>query len=258
MNRNKALALYLLGTLGQIWIICLIVFVLRSKGLVINYMTMAGLVAIGVGGISSALWGTVIAVKYKKYTLNKVLKDFCNIGQGYRSYLLAFLFLLLDFGYITFGGELRISTWYVPVAMFFKHIVFGGIEEVGWRYIFQPILQERCNYIVATVITFVMWGMWHFSYFYIEGTLSQVQASAFLLGLLVNCFILSALFIVTKSLWICVMTHSLINVFSQLTMGGNASVSYACKVIVIIVAVSLVIREEKNNERCKNQKLLEN
>ena len=50
MNRNKALALYLLGTLGQIWIICFIVFVLRSKGLVINYTTIVGLVAIGVGG----------------------------------------------------------------------------------------------------------------------------------------------------------------------------------------------------------------
>lgn len=246
MNRNKALALYLLGTLGQIWIICLIVFVLRSKGFVINYTTMAGLVAIGVGGISSALWGTVIAVKYKKYTLNKVHKDFCNIGQGYRSYLLAFLFLLLDFSYIIFGGELRISAWYVPVVMFFKHIIFGGIEEVGWRYIFQPILQERCNYIVATVITFVMWGMWHFSYFYIEGTLPQVQASAFLLGLLVNCFILSALFIVTKSLWICVMMHSLINVFSQLAVGGKLYVSYVCKIVIILVAIGFVIREEKD------------
>lgn len=255
MNRNKALALYLLGTLGQIWIICLIVFVLRSKGIIVDYTTIAGLVAIGVGGISSALWGTVIAVKYKKCKLNKVLKDFYNVGQGYRSYLLAFLFLLLDFGYIIFGGELRISAWYFPVVMFFKHIVFGGIEEVGWRYVFQPVLQERCTYIVATVITFAVWGIWHFSYFYIEGTLPQVQASAFLLGLLVNCFILSVLFIVTKSLWICVMTHSLINVFSQLAVGGNTFVSYACKVIIIMVAVSLVIREEKNNERSKNQKL---
>lgn len=258
MNRNKALALYLLGTLGQIWIICLIVFVLRSKGLVINYTTMAGLVAIGVGGISSALWGTVIAVKYKKYTLNKVLKDFCNIGQGYRSYLLVFLFLLLDFGYIIFGGELRISTWYVPVVMFFKHIIFGGIEEIGWRYIFQPVLQERCNYIVATVISFAVWGIWHFSYFYIEGTLPQVQASAFLLGLLVNCFILSALFIVTKSLWICVMTHSLINVFSQLTVGGNMYVSYVCKMIIVIVTIGFVTREEKNKKGNERQKLLEN
>ena len=153
--------------------------------------------------------------------------------------------------YIIFGGELRISAWYVPVVMFFKHIIFGGIEEIGWRYIFQPVLQERCNYIVATVITFVMWGMWHFSYFYIEGTLPQVQASAFLLGLLVNCFILSALFIVTKSLWICVMTHSLINVFTQLAMGGSQYVSYACRIIIIVTAVVLSIKEQKlsNTER---------
>lgn len=246
MNRNKALALYLLGTLGQIWIVCFIVFLLRGNGIVVDYTNVVGMFAIGVGGISSALWGTVIAVKYKNYTLKKVLKDFCNVGQGYRNYLLLFLFLVANFCYIFFGGELRISAWYVPIVMLFKHIIFGGIEEVGWRYVFQPILQERCKYIASTLITFVAWGIWHFSYFYIEGTLSQVQASQFLLGLLVNCFILSALFILTKSLWICVMTHSLINVFSQLAVGGNLYVSYVCKIIIILAAVGFVIREEKD------------
>ncbi len=63
MSRNKAIALYLLGTLGQIWMICVIVFILRNLGVVINYTTLAGMVAIGVGGISSALWGKIIAVK---------------------------------------------------------------------------------------------------------------------------------------------------------------------------------------------------
>lgn len=65
MSRNKAIALYLLGTLGQIWMICVIVFILRNLGVVINYTTLAGMVAIGVGGIPSALWGKIIAIKYK-------------------------------------------------------------------------------------------------------------------------------------------------------------------------------------------------
>lgn len=76
-----------------------------------------------------------------------------------------------------------------------------------------------------------------FFYFYIEGTLPQVQVFGFLLGLLINCFVLSALFIKTNSLWICVMPHVLINVFSQLATGGNQYVLYVSKIIIIVMAV---------------------
>ncbi len=40
------------------------------------------------------------------------------------------------------------------------------------------------------------------------------------------------------------MTHSLINVFSQLEMDGNQYVSYVCKIILIVMAVILSIREQ--------------
>lgn len=143
MSRKKAIFLYLSGTLGQIWMIFIIIFILRNLGMVVDYTTPVGMVAIGIGGVSSALW-----------------------------------------------------------------------------------------------------GIWHFSYFYIEGTLPQVQVFGFLLGLLTNCFILSALFVKTNSLWICVMTHSLINVFSQLAVGGNQNISYTCKIIIIVMATALSIREQ--------------
>lgn len=244
MSRNKAIALYLLGTLGQIWMICIIVFTLRNLGVVVDYTTPIGMVAIGIGGVSSALWGTIIAVRYKKYSIKKILNDFFAVKQNPISYLFVLGFLVLDFCYVTFNGKLVLSVWYTPIILFLKAIIFGGIEEVGWRYVFQPIMQERRSYITSTIITFVAWGIWHFSYFYIEGTLPQVQSFGFLLGLLTNCFILSALFIKTNSLWICVMTHSLINVFSQLSLGGNQYISYVCKVVIIVMAVVLSVREQ--------------
>ena len=244
MSRNKAIALYLLGTLGQIWMICFIVFILRNLGMVVNYTTPVGMVAIGIGGFSSALWGTIIAIRYKKYSMKKIVKDFFAVKQNLSSYLFVLVFLVLDFCYVAFNGKLVLSVWYIPIILFLKAIIFGGIEEVGWRYVFQPIMQERYSYITSTIITFIIWGIWHFSYFYIEGTLPQVRLFGFLLGLLINCFILSALYIKTSSLWICVMTHSLINVFSQLAMGGNQHVSYICKIIIIIMAVALSIREQ--------------
>lgn len=65
----------------------------------------------------------------------------------------------------------------------------------------------------------------------------SILGLGFLLGLLINCFVLSALFIKTNSLWICVMTHALINVFSQLAIDGNQYVSYVSKIVIIVMAV---------------------
>ncbi|MDE6725556.1 MAG: CPBP family intramembrane metalloprotease, partial [Ruminiclostridium sp.] len=171
-----------------------------------NYSTALGMIAIGIGGASSALWGVIVSVKYKKATVKGILLDFINVRQSPSSYLLAFVFLILDFCCVPFGGGFQISIWYMPIIIFLKAIIFGGIEEIGWRYTFQPLLEEKVNYIFSTFITFLSWGVWHFLYFYIEGSLNQVQAGAFLLGLLTNCFILSALYNKTKSLWICAMT----------------------------------------------------
>ena len=179
----------------------------------------------------------------------RILKDFFSIKQKTSSYLWVLAFLFLDFCYLAFDGKLVLNAWYLPIILFLKAILFGGIEEVGWRYVFQPILMERRSYLSSTLMTFVLWGIWHFAYFYIEGTLSQVGTFGFLLGLLTNCFILSALFIKTKSLWICVMTHSLINVLSQLAVGGNENIAYSSKVIIIVVAILLALRAHNNKAR---------
>jgi len=61
---------------------------------------------------------------------------------------------------------------------------------------------------------------------YLIGTLPQVQA--------------------------CVMTHSLINVFSQLAIGGNPYIAYVCKIIIIITAVTLSIRNKNINRNTQS------
>lgn len=246
MDRKKALLTYLSGTLGQIFIIGIVVFFLRSIGWKIDYTTALGMLAIGIGGISSALWGIVVTVKYKRATLKEVLIDFVDVRQSFSSYILVCVFLLLEF--VLQGGRFQISSWYIPVILFFKAILFGGIEEIGWRFTFQPVLEEKLNYILATIITFVSWGIWHFIYFYIEGSLYQVVVTEFLLGLLTNCFILSALYHKTGSLWICVMTHALINMLSQIASGGNFYISLISKGIIIIVAIIVSNRKQQNNE----------
>ena len=53
MARKNAIRLYLTGTIGQITVIAIIVFLLRKIGIVVDYTTVIGMISIGIGGISS-------------------------------------------------------------------------------------------------------------------------------------------------------------------------------------------------------------
>lgn len=240
MDRKNAIRLYLTGTIGQIVIVAFIVSLLRRTGNVVDYTTTIGMMAVGIGGISSAMWGSIVTVRYRRVHFKRILIDFVQIKQPVLNYLLVFLFLGIEFSYLLLGGKLQVSDWYIPVMLFVKAIVFGGIEEIGWRYTLQPLIQEQYSYVFSTCVTFIFWGIWHFLYFYIEGSIQSVQVGSFLFGLLTNCFILSALYHKTKSLWICVMTHALINMLSQIAVGGNIHIAILGKVVVICMAVYIV------------------
>mgnify|MGYP001687657794 FL=1 len=121
------------------------------------------------------------------------------------------------------------------------------MEEIGWRYVFQPILQEKLQYFQATILTFFIWSIWHLLFFYIDGSLVGLQIVPFLFGLLTNSFMLSALYLKTENLWICVMTHSIINVLSQLTISDDRSESYLIRIIVIFTSCYLAPSPAKLN-----------
>ena len=204
-----------------------------------------GLAAIALGGISTALWGGVFSARYLSKKPKQLFKDFFGFRQKVGSYLFALILVALDLCYVLFGGRFEFGSWYTPIVLFLTHIILGGIEEIGWRNFFQPVLQERMPYVPAVLLTFVCWGIWHFSYFYVDGSFNAADVLPFLTGLLVNCFILSAVYIRTESLWLCVMTHSLINTLSQTAKGGDVYIYYPC--IAVIIAVSVWVAYDKKN-----------
>ena len=240
MKRKQALSLYLAGTLGQILLVSLIVLILRAGEVRVDYGTPIGLFTLMLGGLSSAIWGAIISIRYHHSSFKQLVRDFFQVKQAPLNYLLVLIFLCLDFLPYVFSGEMIIPTWYLPIILFVKALVFGGIEEIGWRYFFQPTLQEKLTYLVSTLCTFVAWSLWHILYFYIDGSLARIHLLLFLLGLLSNCFILSAIYTNTRSLWLCVMTHALINALSQLSSTEeNLGLSLVIKVLIILLAMRI-------------------
>ena len=239
MKRKQALLLYLAGTLGQILLVSLLVWLLRAGGVRVDYGTSIGLFTLMLGGLSSAIWGAIISIRYHHSSFKQLVRDFFQVKQAPLKYLLVLIFIGLDFLPQVFSGEMIIPTWYLPIILFVKALVFGGIEEIGWRYFFQPTLQEKLTYLVSTLFTFLAWSLWHILYFYIDGSLTTIHLLPFLLGLLSNCFILSVIYTKTRSLWLCVMTHALINALSQLSSVENIWLSLVIKVLIILLAMRI-------------------
>ena len=239
MSRKQALSMYLIGTFGQVLGVSLLVWFLRAGGVKVDFTSPMGMIAIIVGGSSSAFWGSLASIGYHQSSFKQVLKDFFQVKDSLANYCLVLVFLLLDFFPFIFGGKITTQSLVLPVVLFFKALLFGGIEEIGWRYFFQPTLEERIAYLSATVITFLAWSSWHLLYFYIDGSLAVIQLLPFLVGLLTNCFILSALYHKTQNLWICVMTHALINALSQLSSTENLWLSLVIKVLIILLAMRI-------------------
>jgi len=233
---------YLFPVMLQIVIVALLAWFLKSRGITIGYSSTIGMVLIAIVGTSSALWGIVYQCKYNQKNLLEIIKAFFNVKQSITSYLLVVLFLLILFGGAMISNGIHINSFGLFGLLFLKAIVFGGIEEIGWRYTFQPVVERVTTYVPAVLITFVCWGIWHLLFFYIDGTLSAgVNMPFFLLGLLTNCFILSALYAYSGSLWICVMTHALINTLSQIevTTDDNIILSIVLKALCIVLAIFL-------------------
>lgn len=242
MNELMVFKIYLIPTMIQIAIIALLTFLLRKIGITIGYDSSVGIVLIIIAGMSSALWGVVYQCSFNKKRFGDIVKDFFSLRQSITSYLLVIVFLIIVFGGTIINRGFIVQHWWLPVLLFLKALAFGGIEEIGWRYTFQPIMEHKVTYIPAVLITFICWGIWHFLFFYIDGSLTVgVNVPFFLLGLLTNCFILSALYAYSGSLWICVMTHALINALSQIAVDNNSNIVIGIILKVVCITLAIVL-----------------
>ena len=103
MKRNRAITVYLLGTFSQIASVCLLFFLLNHFSVQSNLLAILGII---LGGISSALWGIIVANHYFHIHFKKIVNDFFNIHTSYKHYLLSFFLIVLDFSFLMFGGKM--------------------------------------------------------------------------------------------------------------------------------------------------------
>ncbi len=168
------------------------------------------------GGITPAI--CEIWLK-KKYSTKEEFKSFIlnvkNPKHPVSWYILAIgLAFAACFLPTLWGGATMENPMYLALLELPIMIIGGGLEEIGWRGFLQPTLQKRWSPFTSTIIVGVIWAVWHLPLWFVIGS-NQMNMNFlwFSLTALALSFLLTIIYLSTKSIFICIIFHTLINSF---------------------------------------------
>ena len=190
-----------------------------------------------------------------EFTFKKFIKFTFDVKQKPLYYALTVLTIALFFIVPALTGGLESGTapglenqgisGHVPLYLTLLGIpVFffaGGSEEIGWRGVLQPELEKKLSFVPATLITAVIWTLWHLPLWWIAGTgQSEVNFWYFLITVIGFSFALAVVRRISGSVFLCVLMHCAWN-----SLQGTFPVKYdlytRTSITLVFILFSLII-----------------
>lgn len=198
-------------------------------------------------------WSPTIAsfISLKK---NRKVKDFkgwlINVFDFKHNIFSYIMVVMLGVAYILpqclISGYENGMPLFAIIVMIPMMLFMGGLEEAGWRYILQPELEKKYNYFISTIVVSVIWWLWHFPLFYMQGV-GQYGHNylAFGISILGESFALASIKKNTNSVWLCVLNHSILNSLSGIYVVNNNIMGNIVATIVLISVSFVFIKINK-------------
>jgi len=183
------------------------------------------------------------------------LKNVFDVKRSIWAYLLMILFAVAYFiPQILISGMIEMKPVYMLIALTPLMLFGGGLEEAGWRYILQPELDAKVGHVLSSMLVSVIWAAWHLPLFFIAGTgQSEMNFGVFAIGIVGLTFALGALRKITKSVFLCVFLHSLVNAGRGVFIFRD-TLEGAVAVAVLLVAISIfaVVQYERKTKKASS------
>lgn len=191
---------------------------LLTKLEVLKYGQPLAMVLFLLGGLGPIIAAFIVRKKgqERKQWSREVFK--LKVSMGWYIYALFIPFILNSIAWVTnylVKGEFAALTReplymmliYIPVML-----IFGGIEEPGWRGVMLPEMMKKYSFTVTVLVMAAVWSLWHYPLWMIEGT-TQYGTSflIFALNTVPLTITLSILYINTRSVFLCALYHSIFN-----------------------------------------------
>lgn len=201
------------------------------------------------GGWSPTIASYIVLKKNGKVkNFKDWMKNVFDFKHGLVSYMLVIgLSILYVLPQCIVAGYEKGAPLYAMIVMIPLMLFGGGLEEAGWRYILQPELEEKFPYVVATIIVSVIWWLWHFPLFYINGVGQEGHSYiAFGFGVFGMAFALACVRKCTGSVWLCVLLHCIVNASGGIYIIKDDSLGKAVMAgIMIVITLFIVYLNDK-------------
>lgn len=188
-------------------------------------------------------WSTTIAsfIVLKKNNEVKNFKDWLrnvfDLKHNVFSYIMVLIFAIIFILSQCLSSGYEKGVPFITIIALVPAMLFGGgLEEAGWRYIFQPELEKKCNFYLSTIIVSIIWWLWHLPLFYIEG-IAQDGMNFWLFGIKVLglSFALASIKKNTNSVWLCVLFHCLVNSLTKIYVVNDKFIGNLVTTLILIV-----------------------
>ncbi|GAB6929156.1 CPBP family intramembrane metalloprotease [Paenibacillus sp. JCM 10914] len=248
-SKNIAISFVIL-TIGITWILWWGIVIANQYGY-LTYGTPLMLVLYMIGGNTIPIIAIILLLKLKEMTGKELIRKIFGFKQPIRFYI--FIIIAAVVSYVipivmdtsTITAPLYIALLSLPIM-----IVGGGLEEVGWRLILQPNLEKKMNFTFATLLTGVVWAIWHLPLFFMKGTNQYTwNFFAFAITVIGLSFILAAIYKISGSIWLCILFHAIWNALGESITTESNVLSSLVTTIVMIAVSYLVISLSKRNRK---------
>ena len=252
---NKPLILYFILAIGITWLFWIPTLIISSINgyFVPSILTFNALITegfaddfhviifvinhLGVYGPILAAF-IVLAVTRKKEGVLELLKSMGKVNVKVKWYvaivLLPLIITLTSAGIcLLYGTDLTnlFNPGMVPLLvllMFLNTTLTSGLEEPGWRGYALPKLQENYTANKSSIVLGLIWAIWHYPFlvylnFVQLGTgpfLSVLAIIGFTASIVGGSILFSWVYNNTKSVFMAILFHGLMNFLPQVIMGG--------------------------------------
>lgn len=130
---------------------------------------------------------------------------------------------------------------YMGFLMIVPMIIGGGVEEIGWRGLLQPQLEEKYSHIVAAISVGIIWAVWHLPLWFIDGTNQQKMSFLwFCINTIMLSFFIGSVTYVSKSIFMAIIAHASINAFWEV-MAATQKIIPSIILMFFVIIVTMMI-----------------
>jgi membrane protease YdiL (CAAX protease family) len=195
---NKVMT-YLILTYAISWVFWGLTIVMNNfYGLKIleNPITTISLV---IGGLGPTISIIALLCKWKQINnFKELLRFIFNSPNLIKTLIVTLSMFIIQFLLYFIFLPRNDTPLYVVLLSLPVMIIFGGLEEAGWRGFFQPQLEKTIPFIFCLFFISIIWTGWHIPLFFIKGSAqNNMSFLVFFLGIFAMTCVLAMIYKMT-------------------------------------------------------------